>query len=102
MPELYDILLSDVDEEILHDEISKALGQSYLSQTPALSEPIHNITGIVWGINSRVFFPMVVTLPRSHSPSYVVHFLYDSGCPHVFLSHKVRGVLEPKHFTNAF
>jgi hypothetical protein len=94
----YDILLSDVSEENLQDEISKELGQAYLSRTPALSEPIRNITGIVWGDNFRVFFPIVVTLPRSNSPSYVIHFLFDSGSPNVFLSHKVRGVLESRHF----
>lgn len=98
MPGIYDILLSDVDEEILFHEVSEALGLSYLSQTLPLSAPMENITGIVWGINSRVFFPLVVALPRAGSPSYVVHFLYVSGCPHVFLSHKVCGVLEPKHF----
>jgi len=98
MPQLYDILLSDVDDEILHNEISKELGQAYLSRTPALSEPIRNITGTVWGENFRVFFPIVVALPRSDSPSYLIHFLFDSGSPHVFLSHKVRGVLKSKHF----
>jgi hypothetical protein len=33
MPEPFDILLSDVDERLLHDEISTALGSAYLSET---------------------------------------------------------------------
>jgi hypothetical protein len=40
----YDILLSDVNEKILREDISKALGNSYLSQTPPLLAPIDNIT----------------------------------------------------------
>ena len=34
MPELFDILLSDVDEDLLRNDISKALGSDYLSKAP--------------------------------------------------------------------
>jgi len=96
MPNLYDILLSDIDEKVLHNEVSTALGSTYLSETPHLTSPLATVDGIVFGMHNRVLFPLVVRFPRK-SHSYVIHFLYDSGSPHTFLSQEVYGV--PKHFT---
>ena len=97
MPELFDILLSDVNEELLHNEISKSLGSAYLSETPRLTSPRPTIDGIMSGVNCHMLFPLVVRLFGEKSPSYNIHFLYDSGSPFTFLSQEVRGV--PKHFT---
>ena len=94
MPDLYDILLSDIDEKVLHNEISTALGSAYLSETPHLTSPLATVDGIMFGRNDRVIFPLVVRFPRK-SHSYIMHFLYDSGSPHTFLSQEVCGV--PKH-----
>jgi len=96
MPELFDVLLTDVDDNVLHNEISTALGSAYLSETPHLTSPQTTVDGIVFGKYKRAFFPLVVRLPRK-SPSYVMHFLYDSASPFTFLSQEVCGV--PKHFT---
>jgi hypothetical protein len=96
MPELFDIVLSDVDDNLLHNEISTALGSAYLSETPHLTSPHTTVDGILFGRHSRVLFPLVVKVFRKSS-SYVVHFLYDSGSPFTFLSQEVCGV--PKHFT---
>ncbi|OCK91794.1 uncharacterized protein K441DRAFT_664376 [Cenococcum geophilum 1.58] len=86
MPDLYDILLSDIDEEALHNEISTALGSAYLSETPHLTSPLATVDGIVFSKHHRVLFPLVVRLPGKTSRSYVIHFLYDSGSPFTFLS----------------
>jgi len=96
MPDLYDILLSDIDEKVLYNEISTALGSAYLSETPHLTSPLATVDGIVFGRHNRVLFPLVVRFPRK-SHSYVMHFLYDSRSPHTFLSQEVYGV--PKYFT---
>ena len=95
MPELFDILLPDVDDNLLHNEISTALGSAYLSETPHLTSPHTTVDGILYGRHRRVLFPLVVRL--SKSSSYVVHFVYDSGSPFTYLSQEVCGV--PKHFT---
>jgi len=87
MPELFDVLLNDVDEEVLHNDISTALGSTYLSETPHLTSPRSTVDGIVFGRNKRVFFPLVVRLLRKRS--YVMHFLYESGSPYTFLSQEV-------------
>ncbi|OCK95778.1 uncharacterized protein K441DRAFT_74321 [Cenococcum geophilum 1.58] len=83
MPDLYDILLSDIDEKVLHNEISTALGSAYLSETPHLISPVATVDGIMFGIHDRVLFPLVVRFPRK-SHSYVMHFLkncYDALSP---------------------
>ena len=97
MPSLFDILLTDVDEKVLHNEISTALGSAYLSETPHLTSPHITVDGIMFGKNCRVLFPLVVRLP-GQSRSYVVHFLYNSRSPFTFLSQEVCGV-PTKHFT---
>ena len=97
MPELFDIVLSDVDENLLHNEILTALGSAYLSETPHLTSPHATVDGIMFGKHDRMLFPLVVRLPRKSSRSYVIHFLYDCGSPFTFLSQEVCGV--PKHFT---
>jgi hypothetical protein len=87
MPDHFDILLSDVDEKLLHNEISTALGSAYLSETPHLTSPHTTVDGIMFGIHDRVIFPLVVNIHKSRS--YVTHFLYDSGSPFTFLSQEV-------------
>jgi hypothetical protein len=96
MPELFDMLLSDIDEKVLHDEISTALGSMYLSETPHLTSSHATVSGIIFGRHNRVLFPLVVRPPRK-SYSCVIHFLYDSGCSFTYLSQEVCGV--PKDFT---
>ena len=96
MPELFDILLTDINDKLLHNEISTALGSAYLSETPHLTSPHTTVNGIMFGKYKRVLFPLVVRLPRK-SRSYVTHFVYNSGSPFTYLSKEVCGV--PKHFT---
>ena len=97
MPKLFDILLNDVDEKVLHNEISTALGLAYLLETPHLTSPHMTVDGIMFGEYCRVLFPLVVRLPGK-SRSYIIHFLYDSGSPFTFLSQEVCRV-PTKYFT---
>ena len=96
MPNLYDILLSDINEKVIYNEILTALGLAYLSETPHLISPLTTVDSIVFGTYNYVLFPLVVRFPRK-SHSYAMHFLYNSGSPYTFLLQEVRGV--PKHFT---
>jgi hypothetical protein len=97
MASLFDILLFDVNEKVLHNEISTTLGSAYLSETPHLTSPHAAVDGILFGEYDRTLFPLVVKVSKSRS--YIIHFLFDSGSPFTFLSREVCGVLEPKHFT---
>jgi hypothetical protein len=74
MPELFDIVLSDVDEDLLRNDISKALGSDYLSETPHLTTPRSTVEGIMFGKHNRILFPLVLRFPNKPS-SIVVHFL---------------------------
>jgi hypothetical protein len=96
MPQLFDVPLSDIDENILRNEISTALGSAYLSETPHLTTPHTTIDGIMFGEHDRILFPLVLRFPNKSS-SIVVHFIYHSGSPFTFLSEEVCGI--PKHFT---
>ena len=93
MPELFDILLSDVDENSLNNEISTELGIPYLSDTPHLQAPLPTVDGIVFGDLHRVMFSLAVRF--RNQPSYNVHFLYDTGSPFTYLSVEVCGILKP-------
>ena len=97
MPELFDILLLDINEEVLHNEISNAVGSAYLSETSRLTSPRATVDGIVFGTHDRVVFPLVVRLHGKSSRALVVHFVYESGSPLTYLSQEVCRI--PKHFT---
>jgi hypothetical protein len=75
MPQLFDVPLSDIDENILRNEISTALGSAYLSETPHLTTPHTTIDGIMFGEHDRVLFPLVLRFPNKSS-SIVVHFIW--------------------------
>jgi hypothetical protein len=87
MPDVFDIFLSDVDDKTLNNEISKAVGVDYLSEVQH-TQPSPTVNGIIFGKYKRVIFPLVVGRFRKPS-SYVVHFLFDSGSPHTYLSKEV-------------
>lgn len=87
MPDIFDILLSDVDDKTLNNEISKAVGATYLSEVQP-TKPSPTVNGIMFGKFKRIIFPLVVGIPRKPS-SYVIHFLFDSGSPYTYLSKEV-------------
>jgi len=58
MPDLFDILLSDIDEKVLYNEISTALGSAYLSETPRLTSPRTTVDGIMFCKQPRPYHMM--------------------------------------------
>ena len=88
-PNLFDVLLSDVNYHIIHGDVSKKLGYEYLARVPKKAEflkPSSQVSGILYGIHHRPFFPLITTLgDRSH----FLHFLFDSGSPFTYLSYDV-------------
>jgi hypothetical protein len=88
MPNLFDVLLSDIDEKVLHEEISTTMGAAYLSETSHLTKPHTAVDGIMFGRHKRLLFSLVVRSPRKPH-SYIIHFLYESGSPFTCLSKEV-------------
>jgi hypothetical protein len=95
MPALFDVLLFDMDEKLLHNEVSATLGSPYLSDAPHLETPLPTVNGITFGELDRVIFSLVVRF--RDKPSCNVHFVYDTSSPFTFLSVEVCGI--PKPFT---
>jgi hypothetical protein len=50
-PELFDVLLTDVDHRILHRGVSEELGCTYLSPATKVLKPIPEINGVLFGLH---------------------------------------------------
>ena len=85
-PELFDVLLQDVDHRILNGGVSEELGYTYLSPAAKVLKPIPEINGILFGPHQRPFFTITTTFRQS---SYHLHFLFDTNSPFTYLSYPV-------------
>src|SRR2546429_662977 len=95
-PELYDILLADVDHRMLHGAVSESLDCDYLSRATKTLEPKPELNGIMFGRHYQPFFSIPTTFENR---SYNLHFLFDTGSPFTYVSYDVSGdPLEPGHF----
>ena len=57
-PSAYDVLLTDLAPEDLHEAVSRVLGVPYLSDSP--TESTWPVLGRIYGIKRRVLFTMPV------------------------------------------
>jgi hypothetical protein len=85
-PELFDVLLADVDYRVLHRGVSEKLSCSYLSRATKILKPMPEVDGILFGVHHRPFFALVTTYKK---PSYNLHFLFDTCSPFTYLSYDV-------------
>ena len=60
-PELFDVLLSDVDYCVLRGGVSEELGCTYLSRALKILKPMPEINGILFGLHRRPFFAIPTT-----------------------------------------
>ena len=85
-PDLFDILLTDVDYRVLRGGVSEELGCIYLSHASKTLKPTPEINGILFGLHHRPFF----TIPTTYGEnSYNLHFLFDTGSSFAYLSYDV-------------
>ena len=82
-PELFDVLLTDVDHRILHGGVSEKLGCTYLSRATKILKPMPEI---LFGQHHRPFFAIGTTYEKI---SCNLHFLFDTGSPFTYLSYDV-------------
>jgi hypothetical protein len=66
MDNIFDVLVTDVDEKVLSNEIPEALGAQYLS--PASNSPQAIVKGIIYGQYQPVIFPSILGVLRHTSP----------------------------------
>ncbi|CAG8556999.1 16916_t:CDS:1, partial [Gigaspora rosea] len=80
LPEMYDVLLTDVDSKDLHEAISKMLKIKYLSYSP--DKEFKEVNGIIFGKHRRIFVSLPVTIKRKTKN---VHFLVDTSSPTTYI-----------------
>jgi hypothetical protein len=85
MGDIFDVLLSDVDEKVLDEDISVALGIKYLSLAPD-DHFRPTVDGLVFGINERVVIPFIIS--NKANPFYA-HFIFDTGSAQTYISLEV-------------
>jgi hypothetical protein len=85
-PNLFDILLTDIDHRVLHRGVSEKLECSYLSRATKTLKPMPEIKGILFGFHNRPFFSLITTYGQT---SCNLHFLFDTSSPFTYFSHDV-------------
>jgi hypothetical protein len=50
-PDVFDVLISDVNHDKLGREVSKALGHEYLTRTQPPLKPLREINGVLFGFH---------------------------------------------------
>ncbi|RIB14959.1 hypothetical protein C2G38_2143803 [Gigaspora rosea] len=83
-PNMYDVLLTDVNSKDLHEEISELLKAKYLSYSPA--SEFKEVYGIIYGKHNRIFVSLPVKVKRQAKN---VHFLVDTGSPSTYICEEV-------------
>src|SRR5688572_4214861 len=83
-PRQFDILITDVIAEDIHENIPKELNVKYLADVP--KELDQDITGVMFGRNLRLFCAMTV---KAKDKVKMVIFLVDTGSPTTFISEEV-------------
>jgi hypothetical protein len=86
----YDVLITDIDEEILRNEISRYFGIDYLAKATEddARRDIDAINGYLYGEGRRAMVPCVVS---NGNKAHWVHFVVGTCAPATFLSEKVHG-----------
>src|SRR4051812_6171779 len=69
-PNLFDVLLTDVDYRVLRGGVSEELGCIYLSRASKILKPASEINGILFGLHYRPFFAIPTTYGEN---SYNLH-----------------------------
>ena len=87
-PHGYDVLIPDINQKILANELSEVADVKYHSVATEkdANEVVDVGKGFVFGRNSRLMFPCVVTY---RGISRWVFFLADAGAPRTYLSTEV-------------
>jgi hypothetical protein len=87
-PKDYDVLLTDMDRDTLHTDISKVVGIPYLKEaTKEEADKVAlEIPGVLYGETFRTIFPCVLC---AKDTARWVFFIVDSGAPSTYISAEV-------------
>jgi hypothetical protein len=87
-PKDYDVLLSDMDNNTLHSEISELVGVPYLEEaTKDEADKVPDkITGFLYGPKRRIILPCILSI---EDKARWVFFIMNSGAPITYISTQV-------------
>jgi hypothetical protein len=87
-PKDYDVVLSDMDKDTLHTDISKVVGIPYLKEATKddADKVAREINGALYGETFCMIFPCVLS---AKSTARWVFFIVDSGAPSNYISAEV-------------
>jgi hypothetical protein len=87
-PKDYDVLITDVDNDTLHSEISNLVGIQYLKEATKdeADMVVEDIHGFVYGRKYRMMLPCVLSI---EDKARWVFFIVDSGAPLTYISTQV-------------
>jgi len=87
-PNDYDVLITDVDDNTLHNEISHLVGIPYLKEATKeeADKVADSLRGFVYGRKYRMILPCVLKI---EDKAHWVFFLVDGGAPLTYISTQV-------------
>jgi hypothetical protein len=87
-PKDYDVLITDVDNNTLHSEISKPTGIPYLKEATngEADKVVEDIHGFIYGRKFRMMLPCVLSIEEK---ARWVFFIVNSGAPLTYISTQV-------------
>ncbi|KAF1808751.1 hypothetical protein P152DRAFT_208066 [Eremomyces bilateralis CBS 781.70] len=87
-PKDYDVLITDIDDNTLHKEISDRVGIPYLKEATKdeADKVADTIRGFVYGRKFRMILPCALTI---NEKAHWVFFIVDSGAPLTYISTQV-------------
>jgi hypothetical protein len=87
-PKDYDVLLSDMDKDTLHTDLSKIIGIPYLKEATKdeADKVAREINGVLYGETFRMILPCVLS---AKDTARWVFFIVDSSCPSNYISAEV-------------
>ncbi len=105
-PAVFDVLLSDVQEQHLHEEIAIRLKVNYLGDRDNVDNSRKTIRGIVFGHNYRPMVNLIIASEEYKKPINVI-FLIDTGSPSFYICEEAMQALgynhsKPKSFNVLF
>jgi hypothetical protein len=87
-PKDYDVLITDVDNNMLHSDISKKAGIAYLMEATKeeADKVAGDIRGFVYGRKFRLILPCILSIDEK---AHWIHFIVDSAAPLTYISKHV-------------
>ena len=87
-PKSYDVLITEVDNNTLHSEISKLVDIPYLKEATKdeADKVAREINGVLYGETFGMIFPCVLS---AKDTARWVFFIVDSGAPSNYISAEV-------------